>query len=143
MKQATLMELPDILEILGAFLTDEELLAFSQIFHDSRVKGYLNEAKSCVVFFIPSDKGVWSLHCYHTGSKEQIHQFCIDVNCEFIRTTPECMAVMNIVKHEDRHLRLFMGYFRRYGTKRVATFPNGDTMWVTTRDIYERYKGWA
>ena len=136
MEQATLLDLPDIYEILEEYLSDEELLAIRQIFSLSKV--YLSEEKDMVIFFTPVDEGVWSLHFYKAiDSRVNIMNFAMDAHREIIKSTPDLQAVMNIVSKGDRHLRILMGKFPVID--RVAEFPNGDTMWLSTRDKMEAY----
>lgn len=49
----------------------------------------------------------------------------------------ECDYIFNVVRNKDRHIKLFIPYF---GSKKVCSMDNGDTLYLTDYSVYEKHK---
>ena len=127
--RASILDFAEALEILECTDTEE--------FSANRLKNLLVERENFIfiepklkVLFIlmPINDGLYHMHIYSATGCElaALRNFC--VSCA--KEVPDLLAASNVVKKEDRHIRLMM--HRLFKSKRVSVLPNGATVFLTT-----------
>ena len=99
---------------------------------------FTNEREDAVIIYdmLTTDQSVAHLYSKKEGRGKKILPLIIESGFYMFERVG-CDYIFNIVRKKDRHIKLFVPYF---GSKKICSMDNGDTMYLTDYSVYEKHK---
>ena len=100
---------------------------------------FINDDESILFCMHFVGMGLYDMHIYTDPSVKvslsSISEFCKECASSVKKSNADMVGAINIVKKEDRHLRVMM--HRLFGSKVIQKFKNGNVMFFTDIAITE------